>query len=571
MATLHTNFLTGNDISGNGTAGSPYKTVNKALQVAIDGDLVKVAGGEIQSIAGTVTASTLRATTITTSIDLTSQFSTGDVIYIDTTSIDGFPLVASGFVINAITSNQISLNTNTPWSLPIGTYNIAKFSTYHYVASSNSQTLETISSFTATNVTVEGGWNSDFTTQIGWTACKTGSFTGVSFFNFTNLSKQNVVFNRFMSCTAGLFMGNTSQIGVNEVAVYNVFNGAFGSSNFSIYNPSPVGFTTIYSVGSQIDQTYNGGSTRPTTLNLKQWVTSGGAANRSALKVGFSGTSGNISPNVRTLEAYWRSTNNTSTNVAAYAPINSAGDVFIDDLNMFIGGGTITPITNNSLGDSAFKYIANLDVTSIDSNNNYITPGPTSLRDLIININRTAANIESLPWTFYGTKNPTETLYNTMRPWVWCKDTDGQKVISQDGIPKWADTVTYSTGSNSLRFKLIRGTVGETYKYVAAILNKPTSTGNLTCTARVRASKSLTLSQIDVLYGNSSAAYQNPIPSTYSIGTNWQDITFTINGGVSDWNLANDGLMQIMFSFAGTQVTSASEVVYFWVDSITVA
>lgn len=587
MATFHTNYVTGNDTTGDGSVALPFKTINKALSVCANNDTVKVAGGELQAIAGaTVTFASGRATSLTTSTDLTGQFSVGDSIFLDTFSTDGYPTAANGSVITAINATTITI-ANAIMIAP-GTYTPYKLSTYHYSAASG--TYETFASFTANIVTVEGGWDAGFTTQIGWTGVKTAAINAATNFtstwnNFT--TKSTVVFNRFLfSNIVQAFGGTASAIGCNEV-VFNRVQTPFGTSNFGVHAPSSVGFTTLYANNTAINTSWNGAGNKPNTLQIKQWITAN-TIGVSELKVGFNLSPGqSTGPTIRSLEANWRSFQQAA-GVGTFIPLplnSNNGDVFIDKLNLYVGGGSLTPIFSGGGQANQYRFIGDINATVIGGNAStgitgfQSTIGNSDLNVItsVMNVNRTSGLLEELPW--FSTPSTTTglgtivNLYGTQRAGIYGRDSQGQKVINVDGIPKFADTTDYVTGSSSIRFKLVTNVTGSSSNilYVCAILNKPSSTATFTVTLKVKASKNITIGNPELVYGPAAVRSSAFTPSTTSVTTSWQDITFTVNPTLlTDWNVGDDGLMQVSIPVSGT-VVSNTENAYLWVDSVTVA
>ena len=586
MATYHTNFITGND-TNDGSAGAPFKTINKALSVCVDNDLVKVAGGEIQTITGLGTITTTnRSTTLTTSQNLTGQFAVGDVIFLDTSVDDGFPVAANGLVISAITATTITVNTVSSTHIKSKTYTtFYKLTQYHYIATANNQTFETPGAPIANIVTIEGGWDATFTTQIGWTGVKTPSFTNVSFYSGWNIIKPNIVFNKFLFANiTNCFVGSNSSLGINEVAFYACTSNIFGNSNFGVYAPSSIGFTTIYSYGSNITTSWNGSANRPTTLNLKQWQTTTSSAT-SGIKLGFALSEGNTAgPFIKSLEANWRSLNNSS-NAGLWSPFaGSTGDTFIDKLNLFIGGSSIAPLIVTPPTANAWRYVEDINVTIIDGTRSGITPASQTINtsslgassDAPLNINRTSGIFEVLPWCSYGTPTASNTVIQAQRSPIFGRDTEGQKVINTDSIPKYADPVEYVTGTNSLRFKIITNSAGtDTYRYFCAILDKPVATTSFTLTVKMKASKTINpgivTTAVELLYGPAFSKFTS-FTLANNITTSWQDFSFTVDPTtLTDWNIGNDGLMQVLISIGSNVLFDTNEVAYLWVDSVSVS
>lgn len=579
MAIIHTNYASGNDTTGNGSTTTPYKTVSKALSVAVDNDTVKVAGGEFQAIAGATVTTTNRGTSVSTSIDLTSHFSAGDSIFFDTSADDGFPMPANGMVITVITSTTITLAAGS--HIKAGTYTPYKLSTYHYTG--NGVTYETPTTITASTVAVEGGWDATFTTQIGWTGVKSSITTPTSNFYsaWSSLIKPNIVFNKFLfSNIANAFAGSASSIGINEV-VFNRVNVPFGTSNFGVYAPTAIGFSTIYAYNTNMSGSWNGSGNRPTTLNLKQWITTAAAANN-GIKLGFALQEGNTSgPFIRSIEAYWRSMG-IAANDGQWAPIMAPtlGDIYIDDLTMCIGGATILSVMFDPGTANGWRWVGNLDVINIDGSRSGIAPFKSGFNTSALsqfaaplNVNKTSGVFEDLPWMSYGTPTASNTLISCQRSPIYGKDTEGQKVVNMDNIVKYADPTQYVTGVNSLRCKIITTTSGgDQFRYLSAILNKPTATSSFTVTMKLKASKTLTLNNPELLYGPAYTKFGAFTPSTTTLTTSWQDITFTVDPTtLTDWNLANDGLMQVFVVINSGQIADPSEVAYVYIDSVTYA
>jgi hypothetical protein len=580
MATLHTNYVSGNDTTGDGTTALPYKTINKALSVAIDGDLIKVAGGELVQIPGATVTVTARGTTLTPNMDLTTHFTLGDSIFVDTSASDPYPIAANGMVVSSIFTNSITVATETPVQFTPGTYNVYKLSTYHYSVASGA--LETFTSFTASNVTIEGGWDATFTTQIGWTGVKTAGATATANFTTTwSQIKPNVIWNKFLfSNVNNAFGGSNAAIGINTM-VFNRVSAPFGTSNFGVHAPSAIGFTTLYAYGSSMNGSWNGSANSPVTLNLKQWTTATSTTGlRGTLKVGYGLTYGSANPSIKSLQANWRSLNTVLSQLAPFtgSPID-IGDIYIDELNMYIGGTMYHPIMAQAGNAGSWRWIGDLNVSIIDGTRSgiYAFTGGTNSDSLSftsegpLNINRITGTLEQLPWKVYGTATATNTIINNQRALIYGKDTEGQKVVNMDNIVKYADATQYVTGQNSLRYKLTTNTTGsDTIRYFAAILNKPTATTSLTFTIKVKASKAITIGNPELIYGPAYSKFVAATPSTTSVTTGWQDITFTVNPStIADWNIADDGLMQVVIPISSSVVDN-TEVAYLWVDSVSV-
>ena len=224
MATICTDNLRGNDTTGTGSSLLPYKTINKALSVASDGDLIKVAGGQFQSLSATGTFSTARATTITTSTNLTASVSVDDIVAMDTSSVDGWDKEYTVFRVTAIDSTSIAFSSAQPIMFPTGTYNLFRLSEYAYSTSATTA-QETITSFTASTVEVSGGWSSDFTTQHGWTAARKTGVAGGALIVHNSIIKPNVVWDKFIMSNTSFSNGTSNgSFGIRAISFINTAN-----------------------------------------------------------------------------------------------------------------------------------------------------------------------------------------------------------------------------------------------------------------------------------------------------------------------------------------------------------
>ena len=92
MANYHVNYLTGSDITGDGSTSTPWQTISHALTTssATTGDVIKVVGSTTTDLDTGATVSTNdRTNQLTTSTDLTSSLAVGDIIIISPNITDG--------------------------------------------------------------------------------------------------------------------------------------------------------------------------------------------------------------------------------------------------------------------------------------------------------------------------------------------------------------------------------------------------------------------------------------------------------------------------------------------------
>jgi len=577
MAIICTNNLLGNDTTGNGSAATPYKTINKAISVAADNDTIKVAGGQFVQVTGTVTT-TARGTTMSTSVDMTGSISLYDVIAIDTSAVDGWDKEKTLFTVEGITSTTITVGTLQPIQFKVGTYNIWRLNAYHYSTTATTA-QETITTITPSTLTISGGWSSDFTTQIGWT-CARYATVGNSglFITLSNLIKPNVVFDKFlMSKSSFNHTSSNGSIGINTINFVYSLN-TFGTSNYGIYNPSGGTTTIIANSSTNMASAWNGGGNRPTTLLLNQYITGHFAAGSSTfLKTGYLSILGDTAPSIRTSNAYIRTSGNSSNSSGSYviSPTN-LGDVFIDYLNITINNSSILGLYGSFSTDTAWRYVGNIDVqtdgTAAGIYPLYNTVGQTgqNTASFPLNINRTSGKLDALPWRIYGTTPEIDYFYKSCNSTIYGKDTEGYKVITADGIPRYADNSTYQTGSNSLRQKLLTNTSGgDTIRHLLGTLVKPNAPFTVNIT--IKGSKNIPSSctSFSLLYGPAQTQVLT-LASNPNITTSWATLSYNVTpASYSNWSFGDDGLMSIFYN-ASSGATGIADEDYFWVDAITI-
>ena len=246
MAFIHTNFLTGNDTTGDGTTSLPYKTVYKAVQVAASNDFIKVAGGQWSSnLSGTFTF-TQNSNVINTSV---SQV--GIVLVDDILSFDDGQFGFDKFHIKVTAVSASTITTVMFWSMATTTVSdVRRIETYHY-SQSTTAVFETWSTTDVqpngrTGITISGGWSNDFTTQGGWTVIRrTGqnistanSGTGFAFTATGGGLGQwgtDLIWDRFMAHTAILWAPNTGSSGCSLAIKELAFVKGIPNNNQTVY------------------------------------------------------------------------------------------------------------------------------------------------------------------------------------------------------------------------------------------------------------------------------------------------------------------------------------------------
>ena len=300
MAFIHTNFLTGNDSTGNGSTSTPYKTVYKAVQVAASNDFIKVAGGQWSSnLSGTFTF-TQNSNVITTSVSQVGTVLVDDIL----SFADGqFGFDKFHIKVTAVAAGTIT--TVMYWSMATTTVSdVRRIETYHY-SSSTTTALETWSTSDVqptgrTGITISGGWSNDFTTQGGWTVVRrtgqtiTTANSGNGFaFTYTGGGPgsgglgqwgTDLIWDRFMAHTANLFSPTTNATGSSFAIKDLAFVKGILTSSSSfylgiwqadpllpsvIYNSTPGTWTNMNAINA--NQANN--TDRPSVFECDVWTT----------------------------------------------------------------------------------------------------------------------------------------------------------------------------------------------------------------------------------------------------------------------------------------------------------
>ncbi|CAB4154799.1 hypothetical protein UFOVP643_31, partial [uncultured Caudovirales phage] len=231
MAIWYTDNLTGSDTTGDGTAATPYKTVNKAVSVAASNDTIRVAGSGWTAITGTVSNNTnVAATTIQTSVNMTSQLTAGvSLISVKDPQFGDRKLI---YKVTAITATTIT--TNAPMGLvPATNYEIEKVTTNHYATGTASTIFEALNATgtSLTGIKVEAGWTAGFTTQDGITVMTYTVTTVATSGNGFNMADTQTgwSFNNFA------FVALTGGISVATIGTYSVGLGSIWMVNSRVF------------------------------------------------------------------------------------------------------------------------------------------------------------------------------------------------------------------------------------------------------------------------------------------------------------------------------------------------
>ena len=170
MANYHVNYLTGSDVTGDGSTGNPWATIDHALatSVATTGDVIKVVGSTTTTLDTAATVSTNdRTQTLTTSVDLSSSLTAGDIIIISpnitgASEYDGWMHTE----VQSVTST--TLTTRAYHQFPNQTtlnFTITKVN--DLVQKSTTETINNPQNYAG--AIVECGYDATFTSVIGYT------------------------------------------------------------------------------------------------------------------------------------------------------------------------------------------------------------------------------------------------------------------------------------------------------------------------------------------------------------------------------------------------------------------
>lgn len=251
MANYHVNYLTGSDVTGNGSTATPWATIKHALSTppVITGDVVKVVGSTFTDIDTSASPdSSNRTNTLNTSVDLTSQLSVNDVFRFSPNMSDG-PEFDGWMLDQVVAITSTTITTRGYWMFP------NQDTTNMTITKINDQIISTTSEAgineNITGVTVEGGYDATFTSIVGLTFFtnirSAGSYTGTKFsFNGGSVREvntplfKNFGFARWQNPLQGGFgkyaqVQNLHIVTSNPVAAYQGFRGPNAEAVTNIY------------------------------------------------------------------------------------------------------------------------------------------------------------------------------------------------------------------------------------------------------------------------------------------------------------------------------------------------
>lgn len=259
MANYHVNYLTGSDVTGNGSTSTPWASVNHALVTAsaTTGDEIKVVGSTTTDLDTAATFATNdRTQDLTTTTDLTGSLSVGDIIIISPNLSDGAEF--NGWMhteVEAITAT--TLTTRGYHAYPNQTNLSVTITRVNNPVLSNAQE-SIVDAQNYTGAEIIFGYDATFTSVIGRTyfvnnTVSVGGRTGIKFKITNNQSIggwdqgsplfKNVAFCKFQD---GIELPFGQIAYVNNMVLLNARGSGTGGANGGFRGPVADGSTDVY-------------------------------------------------------------------------------------------------------------------------------------------------------------------------------------------------------------------------------------------------------------------------------------------------------------------------------------
>lgn len=578
MAVYYTNWISGNDTTGDGTWANPYKSIWKATStVSANFDEVRVVGSEWTDLPGTLSF-VERGTTITTSQDLTSFFP-------ELTSVAGnnkvlitidneFGFYKNIYTVVAVTSTTLTLVDGV--CAVSGNYGVKRINTQHYTWSalptSPAGSAGYVDQINGTNlnlytdIKVTGGWTADGV-QGGQTAIVmqrgagntsndrwlgvSGSITGNKNMYMSGFILANVV-ETFSPSSVNMAIGNWW--------FYRVTTASFSNTNSNYYNNKAGDDVNIYVMQSRINNAWNVGSSatlnETCTINIWHQIPNGIVSNTQH----GPNTSRFIFKNIHLLTT--TGGNNTLAGYSGAAYFNTTSGSFdqtlkINNFNLYgykdlwVQGdgaqkiaicrynGSIRQVEIDKVNYSASIPWGSLNLTTLlTRTQSVIGDGTQSLDDLRIwgfgtivpvtlDVNQSAIswllNTSDGPYRSFGAGESSTTQYMPI-------------------IMKVNDT-DYVTGTNSLQIVNTKqySAITSNYQTILPIAAIPTFTTTKTLTIKAKTVNldtgtwptfALYNTTDNTFYGQGTPVWTSP---TVSITNTWQDLVFTIDLSAVSW------------------------------------
>lgn len=264
-ASYYFDLASGNDTTGDGSSGNPWKTIDKCTTSRSAGDECRGAKTAVTTLDGTLTF-TNGSTSVATSSDLTAVVAAGDLVGKNSAG-EGWWRVAS------LTSSVITLSYQF-WS-QTGSGDAATGYKMTPVTASEEYDLNS-SGTVGSRIVVSGGWDLGTTTRNGYTAVLVGSGNnGIDLNQKTSVEISYFIFTCAANSNSAIFFNNNSDIYLHHF--YSTSSGSTahlrcytsyslkdilitdtiltGGTGTGIYLAQPISFLTIrdtvlYSVGT---------------------------------------------------------------------------------------------------------------------------------------------------------------------------------------------------------------------------------------------------------------------------------------------------------------------------------
>lgn len=563
MAIWYTDYLTGNDTTGDGSIATPYKTINKAMTVGTNGDEIRVAGSGFTALAGTVTAASNTATTWNTSSNLTGVLVPGDIITVNDAEYGDQKFF---YKVQTITSTQITVDG--AWNRPsTQSLTLSKVTTQHYYTTTTNVTFENVNIAGKSDFKVTGGWTSSFTAQDGWTIMayhSTASATaksGTAFTATTGGASGAMYFDKFMISHLNTgFSGSTNRWYPGTLAfVYFTSTSPYGAAGTTDHS---YGSVDLYLTNSPIC-TALGGATVTNgipQLNYENvWYTNTASPS----------TSSPVAIKINNLFAR----SSFSTGIQTYGTMPGA-NMFVQ--NLMVATQQNSGVTENIIlfpntttnGSSA--SIQN-DLQILGDNQSGFRIGITGGGNPNNQINQITLPTKSIE--DFGTGINTGLvgqggLFSGLKPNALVFDIEGEKQVFSNSGVAYADDMEFSTGTNSMRVsKIDIANSIPTNIPIKSYRNDTTSAKTVTIRAKASAATGVQFSLLaySLQFGTSNSALSASLinPETVSLTTSWADYTYT---GL-DASMAN--ILLNSYLAIGVRIDNLSAK-YVWIDSVTI-
>jgi hypothetical protein len=204
MTIVYCDWTSGNDSTGDGTYGNPYKTITTASNGLSGGDEVRVAKSPAHTALSQTLSWTDNSTSVGTTGDLTGELAAGDMV--GKNDDDGMWWEITGINSTTITLRaKYSGTTETVTSYKMGFHDYGSPA----ATSTQVQAVSDSGSSASSLLTISGGWNLTTQEQDGW-----------SFFCVTHAT------NRY---GYGLYYANKDYINLSKIVCARCYSGFYGT------------------------------------------------------------------------------------------------------------------------------------------------------------------------------------------------------------------------------------------------------------------------------------------------------------------------------------------------------